>query len=212
MDLTSELDQRLGSSEALEQLDSFVWCHLSTALDSREHPWNEACFSTLAVRPGKPSLPKSRMVILRGVDQHERSVDCYTDVRSSKISELDASGGGACWLFYRADSKIQLRLEGQATILDGELADRAWRNTPLRSREAYLSLATPGNEVSGSEPPDTSDRSVDEDASERGRANFRIVRTHVVSGDLLYLRRGGHVRARLSCDSNQKPTWRWIVP
>jgi hypothetical protein len=97
-------------------------------------------------------------------------------------------------------------------VINGDEADRAWQATPLRSRAAYLSIPTPGAATEGSQPPETSDRQTTLAESERGRDNFRIVRTRVDSVDLLYLREGGHVRAKLSYPADSAVIADWVVP
>jgi len=62
------------------------------------------------------------------------------------------------------------------------------------------------------QPPDTSDRIVTAAESERGRDNFRIIRTTVRHVDWLYLRRGAHVRAHLDYQASPHESCRWVVP
>ena len=210
MSLQAAFDLLLGADEPLLELDQFVWQSLSEGVQSKGHPWNEADFATIDITDGA-AAPRSRTVILRGADQASRTLDCYTDVRAGKVTQIQASGGEVCWLFYKPTTKIQLRLEGVASIIDGPTADEAWQQTPLQSREAYLSLATPGNAVPGVHPPDTGDRKVSEPSSERGRENFRIVHTRITKGDLLYLRAGGHVRAQFSYSDSGQAHSTWVV-
>lgn len=210
MGLRSAFDLLLASKDPLSGMDALVWQSLSGGACSKKHPWNEGTFSTIAMNGTSLTRPKSRTVILRKADRSTLSIDFHTDIRSAKTKQLDNEN--VCWLFYASATKIQLRLEGAAALIDGEEADFAWAQTSIRSRSAYLSLASPGTVVTDQHPPDTSDRSVSLSESERGRTNFRIVRTKITSADWLYLRREGHVRAQLIYKDAGVCDGHWLVP
>ena len=214
MALQSEFDSLLDSSDPLTGLDRLIWNNLSAGSQSSQHPWRLGSLSTVQVTDESRVLPQSRTVVLRHADSNARLVECHTDVRSGKVSQLQQgqSGSDASWLFYEHGTRIQLRLNGVTHVINGDEADRAWRATPLRSRAAYLSIPIPGEPTQGSGPPDTSDRQTTLAESERGRENFRIVRTRVDTVDLLYLREGGHVRAKLSYPVDSAVTVNWVVP
>ena len=143
-----------------------------------------------------------------------RPGNCNRGADQNGSEELEKSnlGRNVSWLFYATDSKIQLRLEGTAVLIDGEEADEAWAQTSTFSRSAYVSIASPGTVAAGGHPPDTSDRVVTPAESERGRTNFRIVRTTVAAADCLYLRQEGHVRARLIYHPSGQCDCQWLVP
>lgn len=210
MELGSSFDLALRSDNPLSEMDDCIWQNLASGAASKTHPWNEGIVSTIAVDETQNAAPKSRTVILRRAERSNLAIDFYTDVRSAKMSQL--ANQNVCWLFYVATTKIQLRLEGTASVIDGDEADEAWAQTPMRSRAAYLSLASPGKACSDSQPPDTSDRLVSPEESERGRDHFRIVRTRVRSTDWLYLRRDGHLRASLLYRSPGECDCHWMVP
>ncbi|MEM6473831.1 MAG: pyridoxamine 5'-phosphate oxidase family protein [Planctomycetota bacterium] len=200
----------LSNPEPLDHLHDFVWQSLRAAASSGRHPWSWGVITT-ADRDGQPN---ARTVILRQADEELAIIDFHTDVRSSKIAEMD--NPSVAWVFYAESQKIQLRLTGFAKVINGEQADSAWKQTTLRSRSAYVSLASPGSESRGEQPPSTEDRQVNQEESERGREYFRVVRTFVREADLLYLRREGHVRARLnyrdSHATGPKASPSWLVP
>lgn len=209
--LQTAFDLLLDSPDALGGLDPLIWKMLRAGAESYEHPWHLAALSTIeASAPNR--TPQSRTVVLRHADANARLVECHTDVRSGKVAQVTTGGAGASWLFYDHATKIQLRLNGSTHVIDGGEADRAWQATPLRSRAAYLSKRKPGETFAGSDPPDTSDREATLAESERGRKHFRIVRTRVDSVDCLYLRKSGHVRAKLSYPTDAVATVNWVVP
>ena len=212
MELQVDFDTLLKSPRPLEGLDPLVWQTLTAGAKSKDHPWNVGAVSTIGLDRSEMQFPQARSVILRSVGA--RTLDFHTDARSAKVAQISASSTPApiCWLFYDPAAKIQLRLDGVAEILDGHPADEAWREVPLSSRSAYLSVSPPGLAVRGPQPPDTRDRFVPQAESERGRTNFRIVRTRAVFADWLYLRREGHVRASLSYPESGEVLCRWLVP
>ncbi len=210
MGLRSAFDSLLASDNPLQEMDCLIWQSLAGGASSERHPWNEGSFSTIAVDPMGRACPRSRTVILRRADRTKLTVDLHTDLRSAKIDEL--RNPNVCWLFYASATKIQLRLEGSASLIVGDEADDAWAETSTRSRAAYVSREPPGRAAAGPHPPDTSDRSVSSAESERGRPNFAIVRTVVRSADWLYLKREGHVRARLLYQESGQCDCQWVVP
>lgn len=214
MTLLDQFHSLLDQQDAIQSIDSVLWIQLAEAAKDPSHPWNEGCFASVdAANPSSP-IPQVRTVILRNANATSRTIDFFTDCRSKKIEELASVGvhAAASWLFYDSTSKIQLRIVGRTEVIDGPEADEAWNATPLFRRAAYLSLATPGTISDAGDPPDTSDRHVSQAESERGRENFRIVRTAVEEIDWLYLRDEGHVRARFEYAPDGTFLCRWIVP
>ena len=212
MQLSSASDRLLESDQPLVGLDQLIWQTLAEACGTSEHPWNLGAFST--THGADPCQPRTRTVVLRRVDRKSLAIDFHTDVRSDKIRQLASAEASnqVCWLFYDVSSRIQLRLEGDSQVIDGEEADGAWTRTSLDSRASYLSIRPPGERVSTNSPPDTSDRRVSWADSQRGRANFRVVRTFVRHVDWLYLRRQGHVRVAIDYDASGRSDACWVVP
>jgi hypothetical protein len=214
MGLRSAFDAVLVAPEPLAQLDELIWQSMGAGARSSRHPWNEGVLSTVDVDAGGLPAPRVRTVILRGVDRQSCTIDCHTDARSAKVRQLDywERKPQASWLFYSSSIKIQLRLEGTAELINDETADEAWNQTSLLSRSAYVSIEPPGLPHDGEQPPSTGDRIVTQLESERGRANFRILRTTIRRADLLYLRRSGHVRAQLDYARPDRVSATWVVP
>ena len=214
MQLQSAFDRLLRATEPLSGLDALIWQSLATGSNSSKHPWNLGSLATLEHSRDALARPKCRTVVLRRADRHLLTIDCHTDVRSAKVRQLGSNinASSASWLFYDTTSKIQLRLEGVTEVIDGDEADAAWEQTSLQSRSSYLSIRPPGQRVEESLPPDTSDRLVASQDSERGRSNFRIVRTRVHFADWLYLRHGHHVRATIDYGADGRVEPCWVVP
>lgn len=231
MSLRSAFDSILNSHKPLEQIDGWLWQTLAAGASSSRHAWNHGAFSTVEVNRSGMLSPKTRTVILRRVNREGRSLDLYTDVRASKVHQLQpferssgvaaegvggstCRGANACWLFYRHSTRIQVRIEGHAATLGFDEEQAAWDATPLRSRSLYASIEPPGLVLPSTQPPETSDRELSEMESQRGRENFRVVRTTAIRADILYLRREGHVRARIEygSDGQQAAVGHWVVP
>lgn len=214
MGIRAAFELQLFKSDPRDGFDDLIWQSLSAAAESSKHPWNLGAISTVDCRDEGAPKPASRMVVLRSADRNQRFLDFHTDARSSKLDELNSHRAAKpiAWLFWESSTKIQLRLQGTATIIDGDLADRAWQQTSLHSRSAYLSLAPPGVATDDAQPPDTGDRHVSMEESERARENFRVIRTTIASADWLYLRRESHVRAMIDYRSGGGANFQWLVP
>ncbi|MEM6688986.1 MAG: hypothetical protein AAF664_06135 [Planctomycetota bacterium] len=210
MGLRAALDLVLASAEPLQRVEEYAWQSLVAASRSSRHPWSWGVFSTIDICE-KAIRPRSRTVILRSVDPTNHSIDLHTDSRSAKVNQLQHHH--ASWLFYAEKQRIQLRVDGKASLIDGQEAEYAWQNTSLASRSSYLATNAPGTPQSGSQPPNTSDRFTNQDASERGREFFRVIRTNVESLEVLYLRRQDHVRFKIDYSgSTNNADVNWLEP
>lgn len=214
MGLRTAFDLQMESEIPLSGLDSLIWQSLSEGAKSSEHPWNLGYLSTIDGLARDSVRPRSRTVVLREANRQTLTIDCHTDVRSDKVRQLTAQSqpSPVSWLFYEASTKIQLRLDGVAEVVNDDEADGAWQKTMLQTRSSYLSIRTPGERSEGDQAPGTDDRVVSQAESERGRANFRIVRMHVIHADWLCLRREGHLRAKIDYNADGKAEVYWVVP
>lgn len=212
MAIQAAFDLLLASDRPLDGMDALIWQTLAAGATANAHPWTLGCLMTVQAVGGDAGFPSGRTVVLRRCDVVERTIDFHTDVRSAKVTELEECGGRVCWLFYEPSTKIQLRLQGLASVVDEKQTDAFWEDVSLQSRSAYLSVEPPGKMVLGQRPPDTADRFVNQSESERGRKNFRVVRTQVQAVDWLYLRQGGHVRASLAYGVKGNVQVNWLVP
>ncbi len=212
MGLQTAFDLLLSSEKPLDGMDTLIWQSLEGGATGNKHPWSIGCLMTIKKTGDDSHCPSGRTVVLRGCDVFSRTVDFYTDVRSAKVKELELSGGALCWLFYEPSTKIQLRLQGTATVVNDQRADAAWEAVTLQSRSAYLSVDPPGKQVWSQQPPSTAERFLNQSESEVGRESFRLVRTQVHSVDWLYLRQGGHVRASLTYGAQGSDEVCWLVP
>ncbi|MEM9828759.1 MAG: pyridoxamine 5'-phosphate oxidase family protein [Planctomycetota bacterium] len=207
MSLRSAFESVLDRPDALSKIDSLIWQSLAAGSASARHPWNLGNLITI-----RRNQPQARTVVIRKVDKQCRTLDLFTDRRSGKIDEL-AENANIAWHFYTSQSKVQLRLQGQATVVTDEATvDAIWDTIPLISRADYLSISAPGTAVNDDQPRPTSVRPRDASVSEKGRENFCIVRTKITQAEWLMLRREGHLRMTSLYSESQPPVLRWLVP
>ena len=160
----------------------------------------------------RDGVPQGRIVVLRGADRTLRRLTFHTDVRASKVEQLEAQ---VSWVFYDASSKLQIRARGPTLPRTTAREDERWQASPPTSRKCYLVEPGPGTPVPAwttGLPQDLLGASVPTmGRSEAGRRHFRAVDTEVIWLESLYLSRHGHERARFEW---RNETWEgtWVVP
>jgi pyridoxamine 5'-phosphate oxidase len=140
-----------------------------------------------------------RTVVLRKVLTKEKKLFIHTDIRSSKIQDIQ-NDERVVFLFYDAQQRLQFRLWGNAIIHHkDELSDSHWQKTGVSSRKCYLSQQPPGsvqsmptdglpNHLQGRVLP-----SIPE--SEAGADHFSVIEFKANKLDWLFLSSDGHRRA-----------------
>ena len=152
MGLQTAFDLLLSSEKPLDGIDALIWQSLEGGAAVNKHPWSIGCVMTIKKTDDDSLCPSGRTVVLRRCDAVARTVDFYTDVRSAKVEEIELSEGALCWLFYEPSTRIQLRLQGNATVVNDHRADVAWEAVTLQSRSEYLSADPPGKQVWSQQP------------------------------------------------------------
>lgn len=195
-------------TQNLIDLDSMIWSTL------REAPANRRSqFRTPVVATVSAGRPRSRTVVLREVWVHERSLFFHTDARSSKVAEL-MDNPWISWVFWDSRARVQIRAEGEASMLDGEKTRIDWENTGANSRKSYLTIHPPGSALpkpSNDLPNDLESRPAAKSETEPGRENFTVVKTAVSSVDWLLLSREGQRRAQFRYSDGDLDS-RWVTP
>lgn len=181
-------------TDQLEELLERCWSYLEEGAGSAGSPFHTAVLGT--VEDGGPRL---RTVVLRAADREAARVLCHTDVRSAKVRQI-GDDPLVSWLLYDPDRKVQLRIEGRATVhADDALADERWRASAAGSRRCYLAGPGPGavlDSAGSTLPQALRARRPEPEETERGRGNFAAVATAVEFIDWLHLTADGHRRAR----------------
>lgn len=196
-----------GCPSSLEQVLEQVWAML---LPAAKDPYNPLHLSILA-NVGQHGC-HMRAVLLHEVWPTERTLICYSQLRSSKIEEIQKDPR-IKWLFYHPQQHIQIQLAGTATVhSDDTLAAQQWAALPPPERIFYLyekRLATPSPEPISGLPDYLLDRSPTMEESEAGRKNFAVISCKVNFVDWLQVRqKGGNLRAQFVWQAEQlKATW-----
>jgi pyridoxamine 5'-phosphate oxidase len=117
-----------------------AWATLVRGAADRRHAFHTPSVATI----GEDGGPRVRAVVLRGVEPATRTLRFHTDARSAKARELVADPRIAIHA-YDAGAKLQLRLEGQATLHRHDaVAEAAWAATRPFSRACYRVATAPG--------------------------------------------------------------------
>jgi general stress protein 26 len=195
----------------LDSVLSALWSGLAAAVRDRDHSWHLPTLATI----GLDGSPQARTVVLRDIDPVAATILCHTDARSPKVAEIAAQPEVA-WHFYDPRSRVQLRVKAIAAVhravADDPLALERWSASTLSARRCYLAPRPPGETADGPSanlPEGLLDRSPVAGEDLPGRTNFAVVATRAVEIDWLWLRAGGHRRARFSVSGGAA---RWLEP
>ena len=191
----------------LAELNAALWQELTRAPRDKHHEWRTPVLATL-----DGDVADARTVVLREVDAAAATLLIYTDSRSGKLAQLQASPVGTLVMWSRRLSwQLRLRVALSADT-DGLAVATRWARLRLSpAAQDYLSPLPPGSEVT--EPAEAAVAAAPAESApplrsappERG--HFAVLRARVLSTDWLELHRDGHRRARFDADGA-----RWLVP
>jgi pyridoxamine 5'-phosphate oxidase len=187
--------------------DAFAesWRLATRGVADRRSGFHHATVSSI----GLEGQPRLRTVILRGCEPAAWALRFHTDRRSTKIAELERDPRMSV-LLYDTQAKIQLRFEGLASLHhDDDVADKAWEQTRVFSRQCYGILPGPGTMIDEGASyflPETTS-----EATASGREHFCAVVVKASSFEWLYLASGGHRRASFVRTSDGF-TSQWLAP
>lgn len=171
---------------------------LSRGVADRRHPFHTPVLGTV----GRDGEPRLRTLVLRGFDAATRSLRLHTDRRAGKAADI-AAQPRACLLGYDPAQRVQIRLEGHATLhADDAVADAGWAASRDFSRMCYAIEPGPGRPVVAP-PPAPLD-------PEAGRPNFAVILLRFDRLEWLWLAADGHQRALF--DWQGDPGAAWLVP
>jgi general stress protein 26 len=188
----------------LDALLEHIWNYLEAAVIDRANAMTTPALATCG-----PDGPNVRTVALRKASRRQRALLFHTDVRSSKVAELEANPR-AVWMGWDPKSSEQIQLCGQTSIhRDDDLADKLWEGLPDDEQAFYFKPKTPG---APSDVPVSGIRRGEVD-EETARHNFAAVRTLVDEIRWLYLGRSvdEERQARFEWDGEQF-RGQWRVP
>ncbi|MCU0927314.1 MAG: pyridoxamine 5'-phosphate oxidase family protein [Hydrogenophaga sp.] len=169
-----------------------IWAELLRATVDRHHEWRTPVLATTSA----PGVPQARTVVLRGVDAQAAQLVVYTDRRSPKVAELQASPAAAM-VFWSQRLKWQLRASVRAEVhTQGALVDAAWARVGQSAAAGdYLAPQAPGSPLEAAT------------ATGSEQHHLAVITAQVEELDWLALSREGHQRARVLGSEVQ-----WLVP
>lgn len=155
-----------------------------------------------------------RTVILRQVNQIDRTLVCHTDARAAKAREIMKCPQTG-WLFYHPTQKIQVRISGRATLHTHDpYADQQWADAGITSRLNYCASQAPGTPLSKPSaglPDFLLNKIPTLLETEMGRRHFMAIEVNIDAIDWLILKVTGNRRARFEWVGD-KLNATWIVP
>jgi hypothetical protein len=156
-----------------------------------------------------------RTIVLRKVEPEERKIYFHTDIRSSKIDDIQATGQ-LSWLAYDPTQRTQIRLFGVTILHHGDaIAQAQWNLTQHHSRRNYLLPEGSGKKHSEDfkiRHDKLSDFSYTLEESEAGFKNFVVVVTTVEKLDWYYAHHTGNRRAGFTYDNGLLVHADWFTP
>ena len=188
-----------------EQVLKNIWHELSLSLVESGHPYH--IFSISTVYNG---LPDARNVVLRGVNEEQKSINFHTDTRSKKVYQFSKEKS-VCALFYDKPKKTQLRIYGDIHIEDDkDTILKKWNDSKEMSKLCYLNKYPPGHTLSASR--DYLYNEKDLKNIDKGVENFLIINLNIRKIDWLFLNHKGHERMLIDLKKNEEVKYEWIAP
>jgi general stress protein 26 len=204
------LPDDLTSSHALRAIYESCWELLAASAAGSEAGWRLPVLATQSMESCH-----QRTVVLRRADADRAGLLFHTDVRSTKIAQIQGNPRVSL-LFYDHRLAVQLQVTGIAVIHEShEIADQLWSSGTPASLKMYLGPTAPGTVCSGPNrnlPDDMLGRLPERDEIEQGRVNFAAIQVHVQSLEWLMLSRDGNLRARFIYYRGQLNRMEWLAP
>jgi pyridoxamine 5'-phosphate oxidase len=159
--------------------------------------------------------PSQRVMILRECNWVSSALRFHSDLRSDKISQIEANADASV-LMYDEAAKIQIRLTGKLRLGSEASAQAAWEASTEFARRCYMTQSAPGSKASEAMsglPVWIEGKQPTEDMLVNARTNFAIVYFEFDSIDWLYLANGGHRRAKFMRETDSHD-WAgsWLIP
>lgn len=175
---------------ALEEISQFAEDQLFLGAVKKGHPYREMVLATLA-EDGSPDL---RTVINRGVSRNPLVVRAYTDLRSTKVRQLQKNDR-ATLLFWHPRKRVQVKLHTRVVIHHKDaIAMEIWQVMGSGGRGSYLTAEAPGT------PMEKALGAAAQVDPSIGAGNFVVLDCRLYQMEVLQLRSGGHVRAQFEYD------------
>ena len=193
----------------LDLIYNEIWTSLIRGKKDSKSEFHQCYVSTHS-----DDYPSLRTVVLRHVDKDHLTISFHTDIRSSKIDDIETNSNVTV-LLYDHTAKIQLKINGIAEINHKNANTKAiWSNIRDFSKKCYLVKNAPGTESStptSGYPEQYEDMLPSPEELELGYENFTHVNINIKAIEWLYLHQNGHRRAKFTI-SKTNIDKQWIAP
>ena len=181
----------MNSDSLLPVLLADTWKRLEEGVDDTASPFHAPTVASLR----DDLTPDVRTVILRGMDAANGTLRFHTDARSGKVAQLAARAD--CAIHIYAPPKLQIRLDGRATLHAGDdaVANEAWASARPSSLVPYAQTDAPGTRLRKLAEPTLRAKALAPEQVALARANFCAVMVKVERIDRLMLESIGNTRA-----------------
>lgn len=200
----------LSADTALSEIHTSIWDLLESSAAENAPGWRLPVLATLTEHGCE-----QRTVVLRVVDRAHDALLFHTDVRSSKVYQIQRDARVSL-LFYDHDRSVQLKIRGVASIHQEDgFAQSLWdAGTPasLKMYSAPLSPGTQCDSFNHNMAESLLGRLPERHEIEAGRVNFCAIRIVVQSAEWLRLSQSGHLRASFAYADGRLVSADWIAP
>lgn len=173
----------------LIDIEKQIWLLLEQSVKTAKSAFHQGYIATI-----NNDFPEQRTVILRKVENEEKTLRFHTDIRSEKIAHLK-NNNLVSWLFYDAELKLQLRIYSKAEIhYDDVIANLAWENSRLSSKMCYTTQAKSGSIIAEPEFVDVNKKDFEPELLDFARNNFCVIETKAFAMDFVFLNAQGNKR------------------
>ncbi|MBU1054229.1 MAG: pyridoxamine 5'-phosphate oxidase family protein [Proteobacteria bacterium] len=198
--------------EDISTLDDVLkssWKELHKGVRNFRHPFYKPALTTVA-----GNKPEVRTVILRRFSEEERTLICFCDARSPKVSQI-RDNPNVSWLFYHPKKWLQLRFCGTATVhIDNDVAESQWKKLRQTNKINYCTEMAPGsptNKPDSGLPDFARDKALKLFDHSGAYKNFAVIVCRFDQMDWLLLKLTGHIRAKFHWEDNRINA-SWVIP
>ncbi len=183
----------------LASIDKDVWEQLTRASTQSDHDFRYLSLATLS----EDKVPVSRLLVLRGLNESDRTLIFHTDIMSEKWSELSAYPKASV-LGFSAEKGEQFRFQGSVELYapTTDVNQLEWVKLSVWSQNTYCG-GPPGEETLAPSSVLQKDLQPPSDAElERGRLRFGVLKFKADSLDWFRLQRSDNRRAKYCYNSS----------
>jgi pyridoxamine 5'-phosphate oxidase len=168
-----------------------VWLRLMRGVTDRRASARHPALATMGTLG-----PEARIVVLRGANRSLAKIALFTDLRSAKVSDLNAEPR-ASLLIWEQKARLQIRLRVRVEIESGPEVSDDWQRVPASARQVYGAHPAPGSSM---DRPDQIVQHSDSSA-------FAKLVCHLTEIETLHLGENLHSRAKFSSDTSWTGSW-----